>query len=170
MRQIKIKSSQADVNFNDVAAVADRMVWTGRPPTVSAICEELSTRSIDRVCQCFSLWEAEHNPAGAEKTHIADMPSELQHLLADAFERRVTALRAKLKAECAEIRADRDRLAKVNEQKDTQIMALTLALGDAEVKIADQARRISRLKKEIAIGRDPLAKVKNNESEIRFRN
>jgi len=66
------------------------------------------------------------------------------------FERRITALRARLKAECAEIRADRDRLAKIKEQKDSQIQALMLALGDAEVKIADQSRRISRLRKEIA--------------------
>jgi len=126
------------------------MVWTGKPPTVSAICEQLNTGCTDRVRQCFTLWKAGYNHIHAQKTHIADLPSELQHLLAEAFERRVSALKAKLEAECATIRIERDRLLKMNEQKNAQIEALMLALGDAEVKIADQSRRISRLRKEIA--------------------
>jgi hypothetical protein len=159
MKQTKVRPDHPDLDFNDVAAVADRMVWTGRPPTVSAICEELNTACIDRVRQCFALWKAGYNHSHAQKTHILDLPSEFQHLLAEGFERRIIASEAKLKAECAEIRADRDRLAKINEHKDAQIQALMLALGDAEVKIADQARRISRLRKGIAEGRDALRKA-----------
>jgi transposase len=159
MNQIKVKPNHLDLNFNTVAAIADRMVWTGRPPTLCAICEELHVQSTDEVDQYFELWKTRYCCNGVEKTHIADLSSELKHLLAETFEKRVIALRAKLKAESAEIRVDRDRLAKINEHKDAKIEALMLALGDAEVKIADQARRISRLKNEVAVGRDALAKA-----------
>jgi hypothetical protein len=159
MNQIKVKQNHSDLNFNTVAGIADRMAWTGRPPTLCGICEELHVESTDEVMQYFELWKARYSSDGVEKTHIADLSSELKHLLAEAFEKRVIALRAKLKAESAEIRVDRDRLAKINEHKDAKIEALMLALGDAEVKIADQARRISRLKNEVAVGRDALAKA-----------
>ena len=159
MNQIKVKPNHSNINFNSVAAVADRMVWTGRLPSLCAICEELHVRSTDRVMQYFQLWKARYSSDGVQKTHIADLSSELKHLLAEAFEKRVIALRAKLKAESAEIRVDRDRLVKINEQKDAKIEALMLALGDAEVKIADQARRISRLKNEMAVERNALAKA-----------
>ncbi len=164
-QQIKNKRSSVNVSFEDVAAVADRMVWTGKLPTADAICEELNARSIDRVRQCLTLWKAGYNHIHAEnhihggKTRIAHITPELEHLVSEVFEGRITALKAKLKAEYAEIRIDRDRLVKVNEQQAAQIEALMLALGDAEVKIADQARRISRLKTEIAAGRDALAKA-----------
>lgn len=85
MKQTKVKSNHSGLDFNDVAAVADRMVWTGRLPTVSAICEELNAACIDRVRQCFVLWKAGYNHIQAQKTHIADLPSELQHLLAEGF-------------------------------------------------------------------------------------
>jgi chromosome segregation ATPase len=159
MNQMKVKPNHLDLDFNSVAAIADRMAWTGRLPTLSAICEELHVQSIDRVKQYFELWKARYSSDGAEKTHIADMSPEFKHLLADAFEKRVIALKAKLNAECAEIRIDRDRLAKINERKDAQIQALMLALGDAEVKIADQERRISRLKNQITVERDAMAKA-----------
>jgi chromosome segregation ATPase len=167
MKQIKVKPKDVDINFRDVAEVADRLVWTGRLPTLSAICEELHVQSTDKVKQYFELWKTPSGSNGAEKTHIADLPSELKHLLAEAFERRVIALRAKLNAESAEIRVDRDRLAKINEQKDAQIEALMLALGDAEVKIADQARRISRLKIEMAVERNALAKAEQRIKDAR---
>jgi hypothetical protein len=159
MNQIKVKPNHSNIHFNSVAAVADRMVWTGRLPSLNSICEELHVQSTDRINQYFELWKARYSSNGVEKTHIADLSSELKHLLAEAFERRVTALKAKLKAENTEIRVDRDRLAKINEQKDAKIEALMLALGDAEVKIADQARRICRLKNDVAVGRDALAKA-----------
>lgn len=150
MKVIKFKSNREDISFSEVAAVADRMVWTGKVPTVNAICEDLNTDRIDRVRQCFALWKAGYNHIQARKTHIADLPPELQHMLNESFESQISALKARLEAECEELRRERDRLAKINEQKDAQIMALTLALGDAEVKIADQVRRISRLKNEAA--------------------
>ncbi|MGA2226594.1 MAG: hypothetical protein ABSH41_19320 [Syntrophobacteraceae bacterium] len=159
MNQIKVKANHSNIDFNSVAAVADRMVWTGRLPSLNSICGELHVQSSDEVNQYFELWKTRYCCNGVEKTHIADLSSELKHLLAEAFEKRVIALRAKLKAESAEIRVDRDRLVKINEQKDAKIEALMLALGDAEVKIADQARRISRLKNEVAVGRDAVAKA-----------
>lgn len=157
MNQVKVKQNHLDINFNTVAAIADRMAWTGRLPTLCAICEELHVQSSDKVEQCFELWKSRYSSNG-EKTHILDLSSELKHLFAEAFERRVIALKAKLNAESTEIRVDRDRLAKVNEQKDAQIQALMLALGDAEVKIADLARRISRLKNQMATERKASAK------------
>ncbi len=159
MKKVKVKSNHADMDFNDVAAVADRMASDRKTPELELdFCDELTVRNIDEVGHNFASRKAGQGHVRAEKTHITDLPSELQHLLADAFERRVTASKEKLKAESAEIRVDRDRLVKVNEQQGAQIEALMLALGDAEVKIADQARRIARLKNEIAEGRAALAK------------
>jgi chromosome segregation ATPase len=167
MRQIKLKPNDPDISFKEVAEVADRMVWTGRLPNLSAICKELHVRSTDEVNQYFELWKIQSSGNGAEKTHIADMSSELKHLLAEAFERRLIALKAKLNAENTEIRVDRDRLAQINEQKDAQIQALMLALGDAEVKIADQARRICRLKNEMAVERNASAKAEQRIRDAR---
>jgi chromosome segregation ATPase len=167
MNQIKVKPNHSNIHFNSVAAVADRMVWTGRLPSLNSICEELHVQSTDRINQYFELWKARYSSNGVEKTHIADLSSDLKHLLAEAFEKRVIALKAKLNAECAEIRVGRDRLAKINEQKDAQIQALMLALGDAEVKIADQERRISRLRKEIAVKRDASAKAEQGIGDVR---
>jgi hypothetical protein len=167
MNQVKAKPNHLDLDFNKVAAIADRMVWTGKLPTLCAICEQLHVRSTDKVKEYFESWKTLYSVNGAEKTHIADLPSESKHLLGEAFERRVMALRAKLNAEIAEIRADRNRLAEINEQKDAQIQALMLALGDAEVKIADQARRISTLKNEMAVERNALAKAEQRIRDAR---
>jgi uncharacterized coiled-coil protein SlyX len=159
MRQFKVKPNGENIDFNDVAAVADRMVWTGRLPTLEAICEELNVRNTDKVGQYFALWRTGHGHNQSEKTHIADLPPELQHLLAEAFERRVASLTAKLNAESAEIQIDRDRLVKINEQQAAQITALMRALGDAEAKIANQEKRIAGLRKEIAAERDAHVKT-----------
>jgi len=159
MKQIRIKPRHQEINFKDVAAVADLMVWTGRLPTVSAICEELGARSIDRVRQCFELWKAGYNHIHAEKTHIADLPSELQHLLSDAFEQRAAASKAKLDAELAEIQAQRDRLLIVAEQHAAQIRQLNAALMDAVSKVDEQAKRIAMLENAIASGRDIRTKL-----------
>jgi hypothetical protein len=154
MNQIKIRPNLVDINFNEVAAIADRMVWTGKLPTLSAICRELKVRNVDKARQYFELWRAGYSRNWPEKTHIADLPPELQHLMAEAFERGVTGLRTKLNAECAKLRVERDRLKKVVEQQSADIKALTVALGDAEAKIGEQARQITRLKNEIDGQRD----------------
>jgi hypothetical protein len=167
LRQIKLKPNHPDISFNKVAEVADRMVWTGRLPTQSAICEELHVHNTGKVKQFFELWKTRYGSNGLEKTHIADLSSELKQALADGFEQRLIALKAKLNAESAEILVDRDRLAKMNKRKDAQIEALMLALVDAEVKIADQARRISRLKNEMAVMRNALAKAEQRIGDAR---
>jgi hypothetical protein len=138
MKQIKVKPNHADIDFNDVVVVADNILRAGRLPTLNAICEALGMRDIEKVRQYFTLWKAGHGHTRTEKTHIADLPLELQYLLAEAFERRVIALTAKLNAQFSEIQVDRDRLLKINEEQAAQIQALMLALGEAETRIADQ--------------------------------
>jgi hypothetical protein len=150
MRQTKVKPNHVDADFKDVAAVAHRMVWTGRLPTLNAICEELNVRNTDTVRQYFELWKAGYRHVHADKSHIVDLPSGLKHLLVDDFERRVSASKAKLDAECSEIRVERDRLAMVNEQRASQIQTLNAALMDAESKVDEQTRRIAMLEIEIA--------------------
>lgn len=159
MNQIKTRSNPVDISFNDVAAAADRMVWTGKVPTLGAICDELKARNVDKARQYFELWRAGYSRNRPEKTHIADLPPELQHLMAEAFERGVTGLRTKLNAECSKLRVERDRLKKVIEQQSEDIKALTLALADAEAKIGEQARQITRLKNEIDAGRGAHART-----------
>lgn len=136
MQQGNTRRSCVKLGFENVVEIAERMVWTGKRPTPGAICEELNVRCTNKVQQYFALWEAGYSRKRADKTHIADLPPELRHLLADAFERRVI----KLQTECAQIRVDRDRLAHVNRQQAAQIEELTAALGVAEAKIDEQAR------------------------------
>jgi hypothetical protein len=150
MDQTRVKPNHSDIDFNRVAAIADLMVWTGRLPTLDAICEGLHVQSTDEVKQYFELWKARYSSDGAGKTRSTDLSYEFKNLLAESFERRMNALRSRFYAESARIRTDRDRLADMNQQKDAQIEALILVLGEAEVKIADQARLIIRLKQQIA--------------------
>ncbi|MDR3556816.1 MAG: DNA-binding protein [Syntrophobacteraceae bacterium] len=154
-----VRQNDSDVKIKDVAAVADRMVWAGRMPTVDSISKELNAGNIDRVRQCLTLWKAGYNHRHAEKTPITDFPPEVQPLV-QAFEKRVTALEAKLKAQSPEALTQRNLLAQVNERQAAQIDALVLALADAEVKIADQDKRLSSLRKQIGFQQQALAKAK----------
>lgn len=156
----KVRQNNPEVKIKEVVAVADRMAWTGRLPTVDSISEELNTANIDRVRQCLTLWKVRHNPGEVEKTQISDFPPEVQHFLMEAFEKRVAAMEAKLNAQAPEALAQRDMLATVNEQQAAQIEALVLALADAEVKIADQDKRLSSLRKQIGFQQQALAKAK----------
>lgn len=151
MQQIKTKPSSVNMSFEKVAEVAERILRAGRRPSLSAICKELNTQSVNEVRQHLALWKAVHIYIRTDKTHIRDLPSDLQRLLADDFERRVVALKAKLRLECAEIRVDRDRLAAINEQRASQIEILNSALLDAEAKLdKQQAKRVARLENELA--------------------
>ena len=105
-----------------------------------------------------------------DKTHIADLSSELQHLMSEAFERRVIALKAKLRAECDEIRVDRDRLITVNERQAARIDALSAELGYAQTRIDEQARRIAMLKNEIASERNLRTKIEQQTRNARQHN
>ncbi len=154
MKQIRVKSNHVDINFKDVAAIADRMVWTGRLPTPDAVSEQLRVRSNGMVGKYLALWRAGYSGGPADKTHIADLPSELKHLLAEDFERRVAALKAKLDAERAQIRVEGDKLAMVNEQRASQVRELNAALRDAGSRSDEQARRIAMLENEIASERN----------------
>ena len=69
------------------------------------------------------------------KTHIADLPSDMQNLLAEEFEQRVIALREKLKSEYAEIKRDRNELAVLKERQSAEIESLKSALKYASAKI-----------------------------------
>ena len=62
--------------------------------------------------------------ARAIKTHVADLPSDLQRLLAEEFEHEVIAL-SKTPSEYAEIKRDRDELANQNEQLCAILKSLT---------------------------------------------
>ena len=96
--------------------------------------------------------------ARAIKTHISDLPVDLQHLLTEEFEREIMAFRAKLESEYAEIKRDRDELANQNEQLCALLESLTLTLNDAEIEATEFAMRIARLKNEIVAERS-LAKA-----------
>jgi hypothetical protein len=154
MQQVKTRTSSVNISFEKVAEAAERILRAGRRPTLNAICKELNFWSVDKVRQYVALWKAGYSPMRTDKTHILDLPSDLQRLLADDFERRVVALRTKLKAECYEIRVDRDRLVIVNEQRASQIETLNSALMDAEAKLEKQARQVARLENELASERN----------------
>ena len=100
------------------------------------------------------MMQTRMKPKPENKRHIVDLAPELQHLLAEDFERKVVALKTRLKAECDEIRVERDRLVIINEQRASQMEALNSALIDAEAKLEKQARRVARLEDEVASERN----------------
>jgi hypothetical protein len=156
----KVKQNDSDVRIQDVAAAADRMLWTGRLPTVDSISEALNTGDIDRVRQCLTMWKVRHNPGEAKKTRITDLPPEAQYYLMEAFEKKVAELETRLKARFSEALAQREMLAEVNERQAAQIDALLTALADAEAEIADRDKRISGLRKQISFQQQALVRAK----------
>ena len=114
------------------------------------------------VVACASL-----NPTGAQKlksvrrledsvkTHIADIPPNVQNLLADEFERKVVSFRAKLEAKYAEIKRDKSRLIVLNGRQSAEIDHLRTTLEEASAKVVEQSMRIARLESEIAAERVP---------------
>ena len=87
------------------------------------------------------------------KTHIADAPAALQDLLAEDFEQGVIALRTRLESEYAEIKRDRDELAKQNAQLFALLESVSLTLDGFEIEATEFAMRMARLKDEIAAER-----------------
>ena len=142
-----------------VTRTAHRVKEAGRPLALRAVCSGMDTQEMAEVqVQGHSALKGRHSHARVVKTHIADTPSALQHLLGEDFERGVIALRTRLESEYAEIKRDRDELANQNEQLCALLKSLTLTLNDAEIEATEFAMRIARLKNEIA-GERALAKA-----------
>ena len=115
MKQIRAKHS--------VPAIADRLKRAEKLPALRAVCAQADFRKTEMNRQNISSlkWGSQ---ARAIKTHIADLPSDMQNLLAEEFEQRVIALREKLESEYAEIKRDRNEMAVLNERQFTQIESL----------------------------------------------
>jgi chromosome segregation ATPase len=122
---------------------------------------------MDKIQQNIAPVNGSYSHARAIKTHIADLPAGLQHLVAEEFEREVAAFRAKLEFEYSEIKRVRDELADLNEQQSAQIDSLTVALKGAGAKIAEQAMWIAGLENEISAWRGALAKAEQRIRDAR---
>jgi predicted nucleic acid-binding Zn-ribbon protein len=150
MNQIRAKHT--------VTGIAGRLKNAGKLPVLRSVCAGMDVQGMSKIQQSISSLKGGAGHVRAIKTHIADLPVDLQHLLTEEFEREVMAFRAKLESEYAEIKRDRDELAKQNEQLCALLESLTLALDNAEIEATEFAMRIARLKNEIAAER-ALAKA-----------
>jgi chromosome segregation ATPase len=101
----------------------------------------------------------------AAKTHVLDLPADLQNLLSEDFERGMIDLRAKLESDYLEAKKDRDELAELIKAQSVRMMSLEAALNSAVAKLEEQARRIEQLKNEIAAEQGSREKI-----EQRIRN
>ncbi len=155
MNQIRAKHS--------VAAIADRLGKTGKSPVPQTILTGTDSRGRGNQQHISSLMGGRRR-AQAIKTHVADLPVQVQKLLAEEFEREVIAFREKLESEYSEAKRDKNQLAALNEKQSDAIDNLTAALKDASTKISEQARRIAQLNHEIAAERDAHART-----ELRIR-
>ncbi|MDR3556308.1 MAG: hypothetical protein P4L55_16260 [Syntrophobacteraceae bacterium] len=102
------------------------------------------------------------------RTHIADIPPNVQNLLADEFERKVITLHtlhAKLEAKYAEVNKDKKRLTALNRRQSVQIDNLKTALEETCSRVVEQSRRIARLENEIASERDSHQRGEKANSE-----
>ena len=115
MNQIRAKHS--------VTAIADRLKKAEKHPTLRAVCAQADFQRTEMNQQNISSlkWGSQ---ARAIKTHVADLPSDVQNLLAEEFEQRVIALRQKLESEYAEIKRERNELAVLNERQSPEIESL----------------------------------------------
>lgn len=112
-----------------VTGIAGRLKNAGKHPALRSVCAGMDVQGMSKIQQGILSLNGRAGHARAIKTHIADLPADLQHLLTEEFEREVMAFRAKLQSEYAEIKRDRDELAKQNEQLFALLESLTLA-GD----------------------------------------
>jgi chromosome segregation ATPase len=158
MKQIRAKHS--------VTAIADRLKKVGKHPTLGAVCAQADFQRTEMNQQNISSlkWGGQ---ARAIKTHVADLPPDVQKLLAEEFEQKVIAFREKLESEYAEIKRERNELADLNAQQSTKIEFLTVALIDARAKMAERAGLIAQLKNEIDAGREALAKAEQRIRDAR---
>jgi hypothetical protein len=131
---------------------AHRVKEAGGPLVLRAVCSGMDTQKMAEV-QGRPASKGRHGRARVVKTHIADAPSALQHLLGEDFERGVIALRTRLESEYAEIKRDRDELANQNEELLALLESLSLTLDNAEIEATEYAMRIARIKNEIAAER-----------------
>ena len=99
MKQIRAKHS--------VTSIADRLKRAEKLPALRAVCAQADFRKSEMNRQNISSlkWGSQ---ARAIKTHIADLPPDVQNLLAEEFEQRVIALREKLESEYAEIKREQE--------------------------------------------------------------
>ena len=145
MNQIRAKRT--------VTGIAGRIKNPGKHPALRSVCAGMDVDGMSKIKQSTLLLKEGAGHARAIKTHIADLPADLQHLLTEEFEREVTAFRVKLQSEYAEIKRDRDELANQNEQLCALLKSLTLTLNDAEIEATEFAMRIARLRNTIAAER-----------------
>ena len=113
----------------------DRLKKAGRPPVLRVVCSVTDDRK-----------EA--------KTHVLDLPADLQHVLAEDFEQGMMDLRAKLESDYLQAKRDRDEPAKLIKAQSARIESLAAALHAAGAKAEEQARRIEQLKNEVAVERE----------------
>ena len=158
MKQIRAKHS--------VTAIADRLKRAGKQPALRAVCAQADFQRVELNQQNISAlkWGS---PARAIKTHVADLPSDVQNLLAEEFEQRVIAFREKLESEYAEIKRGRNELAVLNERQSARIESLKATIKDASAKITEQAGLIAQLKNELAVGREALTKAEQRIRDAR---
>jgi chromosome segregation ATPase len=114
-----------------MSGAVDRVKNAGRSPVLRLVCSLTDDRK------------------GA-KTHVMDLPADLQRLLAEDFEQGMIDLHAKLESDYYEAKRDRDKLAGLIERQSARIESLEAALNAAGAKVEEQARRIEQLKNEIA--------------------
>ena len=170
MNQIRSKHS--------VTAIADRLKKAGKQPVLRVVSAEADFQRTEMKNISSLKWGGQ---ARAIKTHVADLPSEVQNLLAEEFEQKVIAFREKLESEYAEIKRESNELAVRNERQLAQIGSLKAMIGDASAKIefltvalinarakmAERAGLISQLKNEIAVGREALIKAEQRIRDAR---
>ncbi len=142
-----------------VTGIAGRLKNTGKHSALRSVCAGIDIQGMSKIQQNVALlkWRSSHGRA--IKTHIADLPVDLQHLLTEEFEREIMAFRAKLESEYAEIKRESNELADFNGQQSALIESLTVTLKDAGAKIAEQAGLIARLENEISAERNALLKA-----------
>jgi len=133
--------------YDEVAAVAERMVARNERPSLRAVRAELGSGSMGTIQKHLSVWQASRRPA---MSGGAGLSAEIQRVILAEIERSVSEARATLEADLAGVKADRDLLTEDNEQQSTQLEQQAADLAARDAIQQQQTGRIAQLEADLA--------------------
>ena len=154
-------------NEHRVTRTADHLKKAGGSPALRAVCAQMDIQMTSGNHPDTESSKQGQALVRAMKTHVAYLAPDLQHVLAEEFEREVIAFRKKLEAKYADVKRCRDELANLNERRFAEIESLRAALEEVGAKVGKQARLIEHLKKEIVAERESRGQIEQRIRDAR---
>lgn len=145
--------ARTGITFEQVAAVADRMVGAGEQPTIKAVREALGSGSPNTIHAHLTAWRAARPQAAAV---ARELPARIIDAINDEIEQATASARSEIEtqlvqaqAEAAELAAAGEALEEERDELAGQIAVLTTERDTLAGKADEQGREIVRLTADI---------------------